>query len=176
MKQLTKKGYTLVEMLFIMAVMVVISTVAITKIQDSARIATIASMKHDIKAANLLLLEKTYNEPTEIDSQCATYSPNPFSSENNTYKGKCLLNGVDFKLSENNLIYIQLLRKPAPKDGEFCSFAVIISKDLKVGGESRYKNNYKSFSINNCLSDSGSGSNGSGNLVEAALSSAYNHR
>lgn len=51
MKKMIKKGFTLVELLFVMAIIAILAGFAIANLKDSTRVATINSMKNDAKNA-----------------------------------------------------------------------------------------------------------------------------
>jgi len=50
MKQTIKKGFTLVELLFVMAIISILAGFAIANLNDSTRVAVITSMKNDARA------------------------------------------------------------------------------------------------------------------------------
>ena len=58
MKQTLRKGFTLVELLFVMAIIAILAGFAIANLKDSSKTATVNSMKND--ARNAIAVEQTY--------------------------------------------------------------------------------------------------------------------
>jgi len=56
MKQRINKGFTLVELLFVMAIISILATFAITHLGDSTKLAAVTAMKHDMK----MIITKQY--------------------------------------------------------------------------------------------------------------------
>jgi len=67
MKQTIKKGFTLVELLFVMAIISILAGFAIANLNDSTKVATLNSMKSDARnamSAEQLLFSSTHSYQT----------------------------------------------------------------------------------------------------------------
>ena len=85
MKSTLRQGFTLVELLFVMAIIAILAGFAIANLKDSSKTATVNSMKND--ARNAIAVEQTYfAEHQAYDSaDCSAYA----SGYNAYDTGKC---------------------------------------------------------------------------------------
>ena len=58
MKNTLRKGFTLVELLFVMAIIAILAGFAIANLKDSSKVATVNSIKNDVR--NAIAVEQTY--------------------------------------------------------------------------------------------------------------------
>ena len=85
MKSTLRQGFTLVELLFVMAIIAILAGFAIANLKGSSKTATVNSMKND--ARNAIAVEQTYFAENQVydSADCSAYD-----STGNAYDtGKC---------------------------------------------------------------------------------------
>ena len=89
-----RKGFTLVELLFVMAIIAILAGFAIANLKDSSKTATLNSMKNDARAA--IAIEQTYfAENQAYDTADGTADANGVLAGDN---------GAKFSLSKGNTL------------------------------------------------------------------------
>jgi prepilin-type N-terminal cleavage/methylation domain-containing protein len=97
MKNTKKKGFTLVELLFVMAIISILAGFAIANLKDSTKVATENSMKNDIK--NAIAQQQTYFSANQAYDEVSGYFED---STNGVLEGD---SGTKFTISKGNGIY-----------------------------------------------------------------------
>jgi len=106
MKQLNKKGFTLVELLFVMAIISILAGFAIANLNDSTRVATVTSMKSDVKNA-ITQIEQEYAATGVYSDHSTTDICVQGTSDTN---GMCTFGTKKIPISKGNKMYINYVQ------------------------------------------------------------------
>jgi len=102
MKQTIKKGFTLVELLFVMAIISILAGFAIANLNDSTRVATVNSMKSDLRGAIIAQQTDFANSGTYTALTCD-------SAAATTVNGLCTNGNVKTAVSKGNKISVYFM-------------------------------------------------------------------
>ncbi|MCK9372443.1 MAG: type II secretion system GspH family protein [Sulfuricurvum sp.] len=94
-----KKGFTLVELLFVMAIIAILAGFAIANLKDSTRVATENSMKNDAK--NAITQQQTYFAGNQEYTDLAAANGAWIDANNGMVTST---DGVKFTVSKGNVI------------------------------------------------------------------------
>jgi len=134
-----KKGFTLVELLFVMAIISILAGFAIAKLNDSTRVATINSMKLDLRnSLNSIEAARVAaggSENQSYSGSCITYETQEFGRSTRAVKGLCnpmLISGGTFTkiaLTDGNALAVNKVPCVAPVTGSGIKL-IVRSKNL----------------------------------------------
>jgi len=129
MKSTLRKGFTLVELLFVMAIISILAGFAIANLKDSSRTATITSMKND--ARNAIAVQQTYfaenQNYVEVDSATAGVTNGKVTGTNFTVSDRnnlradqitCDNNTVGYSITVSNAQYGDTVTFDSCNDGK----------------------------------------------------------
>ena len=97
-KNTMRKGFTLVELLFVMAIIAILAGFAIANLKDSSKVATVNSIKNDVR--NAIAVEQTYFAENQAYDSVDT-TANPAVDGSATGDG-----GAKFSISKGNNLVI----------------------------------------------------------------------
>jgi len=147
-----RKAFTLVELLFVMAIISILAGFAISKLNDSTRAAKITAMKNDIKLASISIFqEHTKLTGANLTGSCTDVPGNVFGYQVNAINGACKNasnTGININISKDKILYFSS-RSTALQ--EKCQSIYIFDKDLLTLDGSKYQG----YWISNCLNRGG---------------------
>jgi len=105
-----KKGFTLVELLFVMAIISILAGFAIANLNDSTRVASITSMKADIRNIVNKVRIQEQTQLSSLGNSCVTYGTSGLNRQQTAVKGVCRdfagITGLNIEIAEGNAAYI----------------------------------------------------------------------
>lgn len=128
MKNSIKKGFTLVELLFVMAIVAILAGFAIANLKDSTTVATVNSIKNDVK--NAVSQQQTYFAANQ-DYTTVTAANGAYTDLNNGMI--TTVEGVKITVSKGNTIETQ----PETCDDNSVGFSVTVS-NAKIAKQVSY--------------------------------------
>jgi len=112
MKKLAKKGFSMIELLFVMVIIATLSAIAIPSFKSDASILT--SMKSD--ARNVI----TQVQTTYVENQNYTDAAGTYTDEDEDGFAQDLMNDQNVAVSKGNTIFVTAIDCNGVTDGDGC--------------------------------------------------------